>query len=159
MKNGIEPSGVLIVGVGNRQYRDAGIGPFIVEKLEMILHVSETFKFLITPHLTFDLLNEMRFVGLVVFIDAIAENLENGWCCNRLTPASPIMDCQAPLNPAALMGVFRSTCQRDLPAWRVSVQGKDFGFGNSISPIARKNVEKAFSNIVETVIRIHESGK
>jgi hydrogenase maturation protease len=157
MKHQSEQNGVLIIGFGNRQCRDDGIGPYIVERLAAILHVSETFRFLVVPRLTVDVLDEMRTAGMVVFIDATAESLEKGWRCAPLTTEAYLSDFHAhQLTPAFLLEVSRLLYQKNVPAWIVSVQGEDFGPGSGITPAARKRVEKAFSSIVETVIGIHE---
>lgn len=154
---GHDPFGTLIIGVGDRQRRDDGIGPFIVERLEKILHIAETFRFLTVPRLTLQIADEIHSAGVLIFFGSTVEILKEGWRCAPLVPEKVCPDFQTRhLSPALLLGVFQSLHHRNPPTWMVSVQGNNFGFGDEITPVARKRVEKAFSNIVETVLRVHE---
>ena len=154
---GSESAVTLVIGYGNRQRRDDGIGPFIVERLRRLLHVSDTFRFLTVPKLTGEMLEELSSAGLLLFVDTTVEGLENGWRCERIAPEKSLAGYQTHcLTPPILLGLLGSLYRKTPPAWMVSVQGDDFRFGDEISPVARKRVEKAFSDIVETVLRIHE---
>lgn len=155
--SGSTPCGTIIVGVGDSRRRDDGIGPYIVERLEAILNISDAFRFFSVPGLTFDILGELQSADGAILIDSTADILEQGWRCATVMPGAGFMHLRMKhLNPAFASGFSNYLCHRKPPVWVLSVQGDDFGFGEGLTPAARKRVEKAFSHMVEKILRIHE---
>ncbi len=154
--HGPEAARILIVGCGDKQRRDDGIGPFVVERLAGVLHVSDCFRFLTKPRLSPEIAMELKYAHSVIFVVATGDVLEGGWRCSRVLPEALENHVKTDfLNPESIVGLARSSYYKKLPAWVFSVQGDAFGPGFGITPAARKRIDKMFLMIVEAVLEIH----
>lgn len=157
-KRGQEPeqAGILVVGYGNMQNRDDGIGPFVVERLAGVLHVADAFRFLTLPRLSPAFAMELQYASGVIFVVATEDVLAGGWHCKEVLPEPHVSTVKTNcLNPESLLGLTRSLYNKQPPAWVFLVQGERFGIGSGITPAARKRIDKAFLLIVETILDIH----
>lgn len=155
--NGTTSGGICIVGFGNRQRRDDGIGPFIVERLKAMNTMPEKLRFMVAPQLTLDLVDDLRSADAIFFVDATISPLEKGWRFEKIVAESRMSHFQTHhLSPAFLMGLLETLFNRKPMSMLVSVQGEDFGFDEGVTTLARKRADEAVSQIVEAVLRIHE---
>ncbi len=145
------------MGFGNRQRRDDGIGPFIVERLKAMNTMPEKLRFMVAPQLTLDLVDDLRSADAIFFVDATISPLEKGWRFEKIVAESRMSHFQTHhLSPAFLMGLLETLFNRKPMSMLVSVQGEDFGFDEGVTTLARKRADEAVSQIVEAVLRIHE---
>ncbi len=151
-----EASGILVVGYGNAENQDDGIGPFVVGRLEEVLHVADSFRFLTRRRLTPDIAVELRYADAVFFVAATGGPLAGGWRCRKIEAETDGFYIKTnTLKPEALLGLVWSLYRRKLPAWVISVQGECFASGSGITAAARKTIDRSFSMIVEAVLDIH----
>jgi len=133
-----------IVGYGNPQRRDDGIGPYAAARLRDLLSGMAAVH--VRPYHQLDpvLIEDLKEVGGVWFIDATVASLAAGW---QRSPLQPRIDewpyLAHDLQPSLLLGLIRAFYGRCPEAWMVSVQGEDFGFGEGLSDGARKRADAA----------------
>jgi hydrogenase maturation protease len=137
-----------IVGYGNPQRRDDGIGPYVASRLKDLLSSMQTLHVWPCHQLDPAMAEDLKEAGVVWFIDATVEPLVSGWQRSALHPsieAWPYMvhDFEAPL----LLGLMKAVYGRCPEAWMVSVQGDDFGFGEGLSDGARQRADEAVNAI------------
>jgi len=139
----------FIVGYGNRQRRDDGIGPHMVERLRGAAANLKQVHLLSLPHLAFDTAEDLRAADLVLFVDASVARLAGGRSWRKLKPDMrwlPYLTHH--VQPAFLLGLMEQMYGRTAPAWLVSVQGRDFGYGEGLSPEAARAAERVGREIL-----------
>lgn len=135
---------VWIVGYGNPQRTDDGIGPYAADQLRDAFSGSPSIQVRSCHQLDPALVEDLKDAGGVLFIDATVEALAGGWKRIPLEPRIDewpyvVHDFDAPL----LLGLIKAFYGRCPAAWMVSVQGEDFGFGEGLSEGARQRVHEA----------------
>jgi hydrogenase maturation protease len=137
-----------IVGYGNPQRRDDGIGPYAASRLRDLFNGMASIH--VRPYHQLDptLVEDLKDVGAVLFIDATMEPLPGGWQRSPLQPsvdgwAYLVHDFQAPI----LLGLIKAFYGHCPEAWMVSVHGEDFGFGEGLSDGARRRADEAVNAI------------
>jgi len=141
-----------IIGYGNPQRRDDGIGPFVVDRLKGILRHEKGVRLLALPQLSADLVGELCEADRILFVDATVENLDGGRTWSEIYPETHLLPYLTHhIHPCYLLGLIRDLYHRSTPAWLVSIQGCDFGFGEGLSPGAEKRAEKMSSEIVQFI--------
>jgi hydrogenase maturation protease len=155
---GLNLDSLWIVGYGNPQRRDDGIGLYAAIRLRELL---SGMRFVhVRPYQQLDpaLVEDLKDVGGVLFIDATVEPLAAGWQRTSLQPSVDewpylVHDLKAPL----LLGLIKAFYGRSPEAWMVSVQGEDFGFGEGLSDGARKRADEAVNAIAVFVQALKEN--
>ena len=139
----------LIIGYGNIQRRDDGIGPYIVGRLKKILKRKKEIRFLTLPQLGVDMIEELCGADHIIFVDATVRAQKDGWNWVILQPKmGSLPHLTHHIHPSFLLGFLRWLYHRSPRASSVTVQGSDFEFGEGLSAPARKRAEKAISKIV-----------
>jgi hydrogenase maturation protease len=143
-----------IIGYGNPQRKDDGIGPYVVEQLCRDLGRGTEFGLRSLHQLDPVLAEELQGAERLIFVDATVEPLERGLRWTRIRPQRELSPCgMHHLNPPVFAGLMASLYQRSPTMWLVSVQGNDFGFGEGLSLEAREKAERARSEIVSFCLR------
>ena len=146
----LEAQACWIVGYGNRQRRDDGIGPYVVEKLKGTLEQKKGVRLLAVPQLGADLVEDLREADQILFVDATIDNPEGGRKWRRLHPEMQVLPYLTHhVDPAFLLGLMETLYSRAASAWLVSVQGSDFGFGEGLSPEAARTADQVSLEILE----------
>lgn len=143
-----EKARTWIIGYGNPQRRDDGIGSCIVERLRCILMDEEKITVRAVHQLDPVLMEELQSADRIFLVDATVDELEDGWQRVRVRPESGGLPYSLHhLRPALLLGLLQSLYKKCPETWLVSVQGSDFGFGEGLSGEAEDRAEKASSAI------------
>jgi len=141
-----------IIGYGNPQRRDDGIGPFVVNRLKSVLKHKKGVHLVAVDQLAVDLVEQLCEADRILFVDATIENLNGGRAWRRIYPETQILPYLTHhINPSYLLGLIRTIYHRSTPAWVVSIQGFDFGFGEELSPGAEKRAEKVSWEILQFI--------
>ncbi|MBW1960023.1 MAG: hydrogenase maturation protease [Deltaproteobacteria bacterium] len=141
-----------IIGYGNPQRRDDGIGPFVVNRLKGILEHKKEVRLLALHQLAVDQVEQLCKADLLLFVDATVENLDGGRTWHRVSPETrnrPYLTHH--VQPSYLLGLIQALYHRSIPAWLVSIQGDDFGFGDKLSPWAERRAEKVSWEILQFI--------
>ncbi|MEW6615558.1 MAG: hydrogenase maturation protease [Thermodesulfobacteriota bacterium] len=141
-------SSIWIIGYGNPQRRDDGIGPYAVTKLREILKHREEIHFFAPHQLEPDLAFELKDAALIIFVDAAMNELRGGWEWTRVEPELRSLSYLTHhFNPAFLLGLLQSLYNENPEAWMISVQGEDFDIGEGLT----KEVEDRVSEVVAEI--------
>lgn len=137
-----------IIGIGNSQRRDDGIGPFVAERLRQIFCGRRDIHIRAQQALDPVLLEDLKDAVRVVFVDATAQRLSAGWIWTLVEPrdgSGPFEahDLQAP----ALLALLQTWYNRSPDAWMVAIQGEDFDVGEGLSPEARHRAVRVVEEI------------
>jgi len=142
-----------IIGYGNPQRRDDGIGPHIVNRLQPLFKHRKDVHLLALHQLEPDIIDTLKTADTLVFVDASVEALTEGRDWVELQPELNPMPCLIHESaPAFILGLLQCLYHRHPKAWMVSVEGTDFGFGNGLSSDARKRAEQVIGEIAEFVL-------
>lgn len=152
MADRTNPFELCIIGYGNPQRRDDGVGPYVVERLSGILGHKKNIRFRIVHQLDPALAEELQQAERMVLVDATLNKLEDGWEWAEIQPESGTMPYTThQMNPSFLLRILDCAYHRSPQTWLVSIQGEDFGFGEGLSPEAETRAEKAIAEIVNRV--------
>jgi len=139
-----------IIGYGNPQRRDDGIGPYIVRRLQERFKESRHIRFRTAHQLEPGLVEELQYADRIVFVDATINPLRDGWEWVRVRREPDVLPYLTHhFKPSFVLTLFHAVYQRSPRTWQASVQGNDFGFGEGFSSEATARVEKAISGIVK----------
>ena len=143
-----------IIGYGNPHRKDDGIGPYVVEKLSGDLGEGTGVTLRSLHQLDPVLAEETQGAEVLILVDATVEPLERGWRWTRIEPKQDFSACDTHhLRPEGLAGLLEALYQRSPAMWVVSVEGRDFGFGEGLSLEAQEKAERASSEIVQFCCR------
>jgi len=146
------PEGCYIVGYGNRQRRDDGVGPYVLEKLRGVLEQKKGVCLLAFPQLSVDLVEDLREAERILFVDASIDDLEDGRKWSKLNPEMQVLPYLTHhASPAFLIGLMQTLYGRSTCAWLVSIHGIDFGFGEGLSPEAARTADQVSLEILEFI--------
>lgn len=142
-----------IVGYGNPDRRDDGIGPYIVNRLEPVFQHRREVRRLVLHQLTPDVVHDLRKARMILFVDATVEELAEGRAWIEIEPENETLPClihqAAPSFIAGLLGCLYGLIP---PSWLVSVEGVDFSFGRGLSPKAQQRAERVVGEIAGFVL-------
>jgi hydrogenase maturation protease len=131
------PDFVLVVGIGNRNRRDDGAGPRVLELVQR-----EGVKARESMEVVPEMAAEVAESAGVIFVDAdyrlgpvsMEKITEEGQCRQALQHALRVND---------VVGLARRLYKWDGEAWVVKVPGEDFGEGEGLSETGERNVREA----------------
>ena len=140
---------LYIVGFGNPQRRDDGIGPYVVRQLKSALKPYDYIGFLSVRHPEPSIFAELQGADRILFVDATIKALANGWQLNRIQPEPGLLPYTTHhFTPMVILGIIRMLCGHSPPTWLLTVEGCDFGFGRSLTAAAKKRARSAISRIL-----------
>jgi hydrogenase maturation protease len=143
-----------IIGYGNPQRKDDGIGPYVIEQLSRDLGKGTAIALRSLHQLDPVLAEELQGAERLILVDATLEPLKRGLRWTRIQPLRELSPYgMHHLKPSTLAGLLESLYQRSPATWLVSVQGNDFGFGEGLSLEAQEKAERASSEIVAFCLR------
>ena len=143
----------FIIGYGNPQRRDDGVGPHIVNRLHRLLKHRKDVHLLVLHQLEPDIIDTLKTADSLVFVDATVEALPQGRHWVELQPALDTMPFLIhQVAPAFILGLLQCLYHRHPKAWMISVEGNDFGFGNGLSSDARKRATQVIGEITRFIL-------
>ncbi len=143
---------VCVIGFGNPQRRDDGIGPYILSRLDGAFAGTEVVRTISCHQLVPELLEETEAADLLLFIDASTVQVPGGWQWTEVEPDLRQWHFVThQLTPSFFLGLADSVYKRHPVTWLVSVQGDDFDLGEGLSPGARARAIGAADEIVAFV--------
>jgi hydrogenase maturation protease len=138
---------ILVIGYGNELRRDDGVGPRVARAVAGWGRpgVVAEWRHQLTP----ELVEMIAGAGAVVFVDAALGDGDVRICpIGSMEPRSVFNHISSPTELLALSQVLHD---RRPPAWLVSVPAADFGFGEQLSPCARRGMEEALRHICRLI--------
>ena len=150
---GTPPIEFVIIGYGNPQRRDDGIGPYIVDRLRPIFKHRRNVHLLVRHQLEPGIIDTLKIADRILFVDASAEALAEGRQWAEVRPeldTMPFLIHQ--VAPAFIVGLLQSLYHRHPQTWIISVEGADFGFGTGLSANARNRATRVVGEISTFVL-------
>jgi hydrogenase maturation protease len=142
-----------IIGYGNVQRRDDGIGPYIVGRLRPIFANRRDVHLRVSHQLEPDLIEPLKNANTILFVDAAIHRGEAGLRWMVIQPELKTMPCLGhQVSPAFILGWLQCLYRRCPTAWLVTVEGNDFSFGSGLSPVVQKRAEQAIGEITALVL-------
>jgi hydrogenase maturation protease len=143
---------LYIVGFGNPHRRDDGIGSYIVRQLKSALKSYATIGFLSVRHPEPSIVADLQGADQILFVDATIKELPDGWQLNRIEPELEMLPYTTHhFTPTVILGMIQMLYGQSPPAWVLTVEGCDFGFGRRLTSTAKKRARSAISAIVGRV--------
>lgn len=140
---------LCIVGFGNPHRRDDGIGSYMVRRLKSELKTYDRIEFLSVRHPEPTIVAQIHGAEHLLFVDATIQALPNGWQLNRIQPELNTLPYTTHhFTPMILLGMIKMLYGQSPPAWVLTVEGCDFGFGRRLTSTAKKRAQSAMSAIV-----------
>lgn len=138
---------ILLIGYGNVLRRDDGAGVALLRLVEQSCSIGEM-RCIETHQLLPELAAEIAApdVAGVLFLDArpsTGGREEPAVRSVRLAPAPESMPLGHHLSPETLLAFAGKLYGRTLPAWLVTVEGKDFGHGEGLSGEVQRSLPMA----------------
>jgi len=121
----------FIIGYGNPHRRDDGIGPYVIRRLSHLLEDREDIRLLVRFQLGPELIEDLKAARGIILVDATVKDLPEGREWSRIQPefqAFPYLTHHT--SPQVLLWLLQSVYRRSPLGLLVTVQGRDFPFGN-----------------------------
>lgn len=143
---------VCVIGFGNPQRGDDGIGPYILSRLDAALAGTHAVRTISCRQLVPELEEEIENVDLLLLVDASAVQVNGGWEWGEVEPdLGQWHFFTHQLTPSFFLGLADAVYKRHPMTWLVSVQGEDFELGEGLSPAALARAVRAADEIVAFV--------
>ena len=142
-----------IIGYGNPQRRDDGLGPYIVKGLQPLFEHRSDVHLLVLHQLEPDVIDALKNAHTILFVDATVEMLAEGHHWAEIQPEIKTLPCLIhQVTPSFILGLLQCLYRRNPVAWMISIQGDDFSFGNVLSSEAQKRAEQVIGEITEFIL-------
>jgi len=149
-----EPFDYWIIGYGNPQRRDDGIGFHVIHELKKVLKHQRKVKLRTLHQLGPELAEELKDAREVLLVDASVTPLKGGRSWSRVcADLKELPYLTHHVKPGFLLGLLESVYHRSPGMRLISVQGYDFGFGHGLSPEGAKGAKKVISELIDFVTR------
>lgn len=149
---GTEGHSLCIITYGNRQRRDDGVGPYVVESLAKGWRAKEHVKFLVLRQLDVDVVEDLGHADMVLFVDGSIEPLDGGWQWTKLEPnIRDIHFTSHHLPPSYLLGLTLLLYGRCPEARQLAIQGERFTFGEELSRKTRKRADTLIAQLAQWI--------
>jgi hydrogenase maturation protease len=135
---------LLVVGFGNTLRCDDGVGPRVAESVEL-LNLPGVLT-LSCHQLTPELAYPVSMAGNVVFVDAAVDE-PGTLSMKRLEPTRTSLVLEHAPDPRTLLALARDAFGRAPDAWMITVPAEVLGFGEELSPVAKRGVKRAVQAI------------
>lgn len=142
-------SATWIIGLGNPQRSDDGLGPYIIQRLRQefgekdVGVIFQTFCEL-DPNIILDL----RRSELVLFVDATPTPLDDGVYWSEVAGwVEPLPYLCHHYSPNFILGLLNHIYRCYPEAWLVSIEGENFDPGEGLTPKALERAERAVREI------------
>lgn len=140
---------ICVIGFGNPQRRDDGIGPYILSRLDAAFARTKAVRTISCRQLVPELVEEIEMVDLLLLVDASAAQVANGWEWREVEPdLGQWHFVTHQLTPSFFLGLADALYKRHPMTWLISVQGEDFDLGEGLSPAATARAVRAADEIV-----------
>jgi hydrogenase maturation protease len=141
-----------IIGYGNPQRRDDGLGPYVISLLEERWEGRPGIETLALHQLVPELVEDVKNAGRVLLIDAALEETPPGWHWRNVAPESISWPSLSHgVSPGVLLGLLQALYEKNPETWLISIQGEDFDLGEGLSPEAEEKARKVVEEIVKFV--------
>ena len=142
----------LIIGYGNQNRRDDGVGWFVLEQLAALKLPDVELE---TSHqLEVEASETISHFDAVIFVDAAIPEAPEAIQRTVVTPNFQSHAVAHYLTPADVLSLCKTLYNREPKAILFSIRGRDFNFGTTLTP----EVEQAAREVVKQIAELVRSG-
>ena len=141
----------LIIGYGNQNRRDDGVGWFVLEQLAA-LNLPDV-KLETSHQLEVEAAETISHFDAVIFVDAAIPEAPEAIQRSVVTPSFQSHAVAHYLTPADVLSLCQTLYNQEPKAILFSIRGRDFNFGTTLTP----EVEQAAREVVKQIIEIVRS--
>ena len=137
-------SGLLVIGYGNTLRRDDGVGPRVAEAVAAL--ALPGVRALACPLLTPELADPVSRARVAIFVDAAVDAPREV----QLRPLEPSESSQLmahAADPRTMLALARDVYGHVPKAWWLTIPVVKLGFGEELSPEARRGLDRAVEEI------------
>ncbi len=140
----------IVIGYGNSDRSDDGLGPYVVQELKTRLADLPAISFISAQQLAPELAEDLAGADEVVLIDATVEKLPSGIRWTTVEPSvEPPFYLTHSLSPGFLVNLIEWLYQSRPKVRMLSIQGDCFDHGSGLSPGAERRARKAVRDLMD----------
>ena len=134
----------LMLAVGNPSRGDDALGPLLLERLrDAGIEAAGDVELLSDHQLQIENALDLQGRQAVLFVDAARSGTCAGFSLNPIVPDAVASPFTHALGAPALLEVTARVAGAAPPAWQLAIEGKSFGLGEALSPLASRHLEAA----------------
>lgn len=146
-------SEIWIIGLGNEQRKDDGLGPYVIKRLSDEFEL-ENREINLRSFMELDpnIIMDFRQAGLILFVDATPTPLDSGLYWSEVDGwVEPLPYLSHHYSPNFVLGLLHHLYRFYPETWLVSIEGEDFDPGEGLTPKALERAEKAVCEITSFI--------
>jgi len=149
---------LLVIGYGNTLRQDDQAGPAVAELIES--RALPRVRTIACAQLSPEHAEDVARCGMVVFVDAQARQ-DGGIVFEEVIAGESSQVTTHAVKPQTLLALARDVYGWTSKAWLLTIPADRFGFGEELSPLARRGIQMAVERIVSlaTVDRIERTAQ
>ena len=125
---------LLVIGYGNPQFTDDGIGPMVVSRLEAQLRKNVAVRVMKMSQLSPEMCEPISRAALVIFIEACRGEHVGAVACQTVIPQASVDSFAGQITLASLLASSRELYGRAPASLIISITGESFEAGTELSP-------------------------
>jgi hydrogenase maturation protease len=133
----------LVIGIGNDSRQDDGLGWALLDKIEKAF--SDDVELVYRYQLNIEDADLIKDADCVLFVDACADNLEQGSVIETCTPNGDITFTTHALSPSAVLALCNQVYRENPRAYVLKMQGYEWELKTGLTEKGKENLEKAFA--------------
>ncbi len=147
-------SGIWIIGLGNKQRRDDGVGPYVIQRLSDEFEVKDRgINLRAFGELDPNIIIDLRQAGLILFVDATPIPLDGGVDWSGVDGRiEPLPYLSHHYSPHFVLGLLHQIYRCNPETWLISIEGEDFNSGEGLTPKASERAERAVREITAFIL-------
>lgn len=138
---------ICIVGYGNPQRGDDGLGPLVVKRVRAGMGPRPGLRFFTFQQLGEELPDAIAEANLLILVDATVEDLPQGIFWRRIEPIARFSLFSHHMDPCTWLWLLERERGWSPETWLVSIKGEAFEIGEGISPKAVELARRAAKEI------------
>ena len=138
----------FIIGLGNPQRGDDGLGPYVIERLRQEFEEDSGIVLLTFCELDPNIIIDLRWAECVLFVDATPVPLNKGLYWSQIDGrAGSLPYLTHHYSPQFVLGLLQAIYRCYPEAWLISLEGENFDQGEGLTEKAWSRAEKAVEEI------------
>lgn len=138
----------LVIGYGNPLRADDGVGPFVAERLEVLLAEDKSVRVLAAFQLTPELADDLSHAGRVVFVDASVALAAGDFSIARVVGRTVRQGALGhEMSPEELLFLCESIAGRTPEAWAIGIGVGSLDMGEGLTPAVARTAERLVKHL------------
>lgn len=140
---------ILLVGIGNYGRQDDGLGWCFLDEVQNRL--GDKFDYDYKYQLNIEDAAQIAEVSKIIFVDAFAKDLENGFQVQRCEMQDTYEFTTHALNPGVIISLCKKLYNAEPDAFVITIQGVNWELSEGLSKNADHNLKKAVEYFINNI--------